>query len=60
MLRDTYRILESILPEPEVIKLFLIRHDFHNAKVLIKSMFWTRMDTLLTDGQHPVDVLKSC
>lgn len=60
VLRDTYRILESILPEPEVFKPFLIRHDFHNAKVLIKSMFLdTDADALLTDaGSIPVDVLK--
>lgn len=60
MLKQTYDLLQSISPNPDLLKLFLERYDFHNIKVIIKSHFLGKStDDLLIDiGNFPISVLK--
>lgn len=36
---DTWQLLEEILPQPGLLDFLIVKHDFHNLKVLIKSTF---------------------
>lgn len=36
--RETWELLESVLPDPRAMDAVLIRGDFHNLKVLLKSL----------------------
>jgi V/A-type H+-transporting ATPase subunit C len=35
---ETYKLIRKISPEPEITDLFFLRHDYHNIKVIMKSI----------------------
>jgi len=35
---ETYKLLRKISPEPEITDLFFLRNDYHNLKVIVKSV----------------------
>ena len=37
--KKVYRLLKEVAPQPDVFDLFLLRNDFHNVKVILKSEF---------------------
>lgn len=43
---EVFRELEAIVPEKEIVDVFRLRFDYHNAKVLVKS------EGAETDGSH--------
>ncbi|MBZ4645053.1 MAG: V/A-type H+/Na+-transporting ATPase subunit [Petroclostridium sp.] len=58
--KKVYKLLKEIAPQPEVFDLFLVRNDYHNAKVILKAEFLGQdFDELLTDtGSIPATKLK--
>jgi len=58
--KKVYSILKEIAPEPEIFKLFLLKNDYHNAKVIIKSEFLGHEadDILVDSGSIPANKLK--
>ena len=59
-IENTYKYMKEILPEPELVDIFLLRYDIHNLKVLLKSsLLGEENDFLLRDlGTIPVSRLK--
>jgi V/A-type H+/Na+-transporting ATPase subunit C len=59
-IENTYKYLREILPEPELVDIFLLKYDIHNMKVLLKSsLLKEENDFLLRDlGTIPVSKLK--
>lgn len=59
--RKVYTLLKEIAPEPGVFNLFLLRHDYHNAKVVLKNEFLGREDkgSFIDLGTIPVNRLKT-
>lgn len=62
-LKAKYKEIESFIPEKELIDLLRYQYDFHNVKVLIKSLFNVekdgekRWDLLTSLGSYPVESL---
>ncbi|NLY43769.1 MAG: V-type ATP synthase subunit C [Clostridiaceae bacterium] len=58
--KKVYKLIKEIAPEPEVFDLFLIKNDYHNAKVILKAEFLNQdFDELLLDtGSIPEAKLK--
>ncbi len=58
--RDLFRELESMVPDREVLDLFRLKFDYHNAKVLVKSAAESSPDAnLLSDsGRIPAEKLE--
>jgi V/A-type H+-transporting ATPase subunit C len=59
-IENTYKYMREILPEPELVDIFLLKYDIHNLKVLLKShLLNEENDFLLRDlGTIPVNKLK--
>lgn len=59
-LKETYDVLESIAPEPDVLMLFRQKYDFHNIKVILKSEFAgiDGEDLFIDVCNVPINVLK--
>lgn len=59
-IENTYKYMGEILPEPELVNIFLLKYDIHNLKVLLKSsLLGEENDFLLRDqGVTPVRKLK--
>lgn len=59
-IENTYKYMREILPEPELVDIFLLKYDIHNLKVLLKSsLLGEEDDYLLRDlGTIPVNRLK--
>jgi V/A-type H+/Na+-transporting ATPase subunit C len=59
-IENTYKYMREILPEPELVDIFLLKYDIHNLKVLLKStLLGEDHDFLLRDlGITPVNKLK--
>lgn len=58
--KRVYDFLREISPQPEMLDVFLIRNDYHNIKVIIKSNFLGQRaeELLVQNGTIPVDRLK--
>lgn len=62
-LQSVYEEILSFVPDKEIVELMRIQYDFHNIKVLIKSMFNVRTggkkrwDLLTSLGSYPLDKL---
>ena len=58
--KKVYSLLKEIAPEPDIFDLFLIKNDYHNAKVILKAEFLNQdFDTLMSDtGSIPKEKLK--
>lgn len=62
-LRATYAEVRSFTPDKQLVDLMLLSYDFHNVKVLLKSIFNVRgggkkrWDLLSSLGAYPVDDL---
>lgn len=59
-IENTYKYMREVLPEPELVDIFLLKYDIHNLKVLLKStLLKEENDFLLRDlGTIPVSKLK--
>jgi V/A-type H+-transporting ATPase subunit C len=59
-IENTYKYMREILPEPELVDIFLLKYDIHNFKVLLKSsLLGEENDFLLRDlGTIPVNKVK--
>lgn len=59
-IENTYKYMREILPEPELVDIFLLKYDIHNLKVLLKSsLLGENNDFLLRDlGTIPVSKIK--
>ena len=59
-IENTYKYMREILPEPELVDIFLLKYDIHNLKVLLKSsLLGEDNDFLLRDlGTVPVSKIK--
>jgi V/A-type H+-transporting ATPase subunit C len=59
-IENTYKYMREILPEPELVDIFLLKYDIHNLKVLLKSSLLEEdNDFLLRDlGTIPVSRMK--
>jgi V/A-type H+-transporting ATPase subunit C len=57
----TFKLLREISPFPEVFDLFLLKNDFHNAKVILKGEFMDHIndEVLLDSGLTQPSVLKT-
>lgn len=60
-MRDTYKFLRDISPSKDAFDIFLVKNDYHNIKVILKSEFLGKSyDYLLRDsGRYGLDFLKS-
>ena len=64
-LHSIYEEVRSFVPDKELIDLMRLQYDFHNVKVILKSMFNARnggkkrWDLLTSLGSYPVDDLVS-
>ena len=58
--KKVYALLKELAPQPEIFDLFLLRNDYHNAKVVLKAEFLGQeYDHLLTEtGTIPSNKLK--
>ena len=62
-LLETYREVQGFVPEPAVLEIARLLYDFHNVKVLLKSVFSLRQggkkrwDLLTSLGSIPLDDL---
>lgn len=58
--KKAYTLLREIAPEPGVFNLFLLRNDYHNAKVVLKNEFLGREEggSFIDLGTIPVTRLK--
>jgi len=56
-----YNELRKFVPDPSIVSLFQIPYDFHNMKVVLKSLFAqrgggeSRWDLLVSMGSYPAD-----
>jgi V/A-type H+-transporting ATPase subunit C len=59
-IENTYKYMREILPEPELVDIFLLKYDIHNLKVMLKSSLLDEdNDFLLRDlGTIPVSKMK--
>jgi len=58
----TYKFIDMLSLDPELTRIFRVRWDFHNLKVLLKSSYLegpVREDALVRSGLFSVDSLKS-
>lgn len=60
-LRKTYQLIETIIPNDEIIRLYPLQYDIHNLKVLLKSRLLGNMQDkyLVGIGTIPVEYLKN-
>ncbi len=58
--KNLYGLLKSIVPKPDIFNIFLLKNDYHNLKVLLKSEYggFAQGDLLLDTGIIPVIELK--
>jgi len=64
-MKGIYDYLKKISPDPDIIDLFLYRQDFHNAKVILKSLFklpeeGKEIRPFICYGTIPADELEKC
>lgn len=60
-IQRVYDFFETISPNPDITRLFFLKYDFHNLKVLLKSRYLGRdQDELLIGGGGtiPIETLK--
>jgi V/A-type H+-transporting ATPase subunit C len=59
---ETYRLIRKISPEPQITDLFFLRHDYHNLKVILKSMqtgMGANERNLMRGGTYEISALLS-